>query len=46
MPMDENDKQSESKTTSEEELFLGQVVQGEADLLYLDSYLGEILRKR
>lgn len=46
MPMEENDTQSASKNLCEEDLFLNEVVKGEADLLYLDSYLKDILCKR
>uniref|UniRef100_UPI0040572423 hypothetical protein n=1 Tax=Alistipes sp. TaxID=1872444 RepID=UPI0040572423 len=43
--MEELDKRSELEL-NEEEMFSSQVVQGEADLLYLDSYLREFFRSR
>lgn len=43
--MEELDKRRELEF-NEEEMFSSQVVQGEADLLYLDSYLRELFRSR
>lgn len=37
---------SASNNFSEEELFLREVICGEADLLYLDSYLKELFHPR
>ncbi len=44
--MEEVDNVETSKGFSDEELFLSEVIRGEADLLYLDSYLKEIFERR
>lgn len=44
--MEDNDQQPTTDGLSEEDLFMNEVVQGEPDLLYLDSYLKDLLRKR
>ena len=44
--MENLDKQASAKELSDEELFLNEVIRGEADLLYLDSFLSELLRRR
>lgn len=44
--MEDTDKQSTTDGFSEEDLFMDEVVQGEPDLLYLDSYLKDLLGKR
>jgi len=44
--MENLDKQASAKEISDEELLLNEVIRGEADLLYLDSFLSELLRRR
>ncbi len=45
MPMEEMDTCA-SNNLSDEELFFNEVICGEADLLYLDCYLRDLLRPR
>lgn len=44
--MEEVDNLETSKGFSDEELLLNEVVQGEVELLYLDTYLSELLGRR
>lgn len=44
--MEEFDKHETSKGFSDEELLLHEVVRGEVELLYLDTYLSELFGKR
>lgn len=44
--MEEVDKYETSKGISDDELLLKEVVQGEVELLYLDTYLSELFGRR
>lgn len=44
--MEEVDMNETSKGISDEELLLKEVVQGEVELLYLDTYLSELFGRR
>lgn len=44
-PMEDSDKEKATSAPSDEELFMREVVKGEADILFLDCYLRDIFKR-